>query len=127
MITLGVVVLSNPFTWMMTMTDDRREYWRQRGIDKYEQGVAIIRRLKVMKGCAICGYKAHHAGLDFNHINPDDKTSNIGVIIRKGIPKSRDTVTRKKLSIELSKCEVLCKTCHGIKTFENEHWKKRST
>ena len=106
---------------------DRLEYWRQRGIDKYERGVAIIRRLKVMKGCVICGYNAHHAGLDFNHINPDDKVSNIGVIIRKGIPKGRNTVTRKKLIKELSKCEVLCKTCHGIKTFEDQHFKKKET
>ena len=104
---------------------DRLDYWRQRGVEKYERGVAIIRRLKVMKGCAECGYKTHHAGLDFNHINPDEKAMNIGRLIRKGVPKKQQSKTRIALKLELSKCEVLCKTCHGIKTFEGEHYRKR--
>ena len=64
-------------------------------------------RLKKMKGCAICGYNDDPYGLQYDHIDPKDKSFCISGNIAAG---------RNKLKAELKKCQVLCGTCHNIKT-----------
>jgi hypothetical protein len=77
---------------------------------KRSQRISIENRnwmndLKVSQGCACCGYNEHPEGLDFDHLY--DKKFNIG---RGG------TLSRKRLEKEIKKCQVLCGTCHHIKT-----------
>lgn len=70
------------------------------------------------KGCAVCGYAAHPAALDFNHMR-GDKLFNV----------SQDPkVALQRLLDEIDKCDVLCANCHRIHTYENRHWhtKRRS-
>ena len=72
----------------------------------------LINKIKIDRGCAKCGYNAHSAALDFNHIH-SDKTFNV----------SQDTkVAMHKLLLEIDKCEVLCANCHRVHTYENKHW-----
>jgi len=60
---------------------------------------------KISKGCVDCGYSAHHAALDFDHI-ADDKSFN--VCNAKSINAAKD---------EIKKCEVVCSNCHRIRTY----------
>ena len=63
---------------------------------------------KLEHGCADCGYKAHHAALDFDH--------------RPGTSKVRDIKSGQQLGWvalqeEVAKCDVVCANCHRIRTF----------
>ena len=68
-----------------------------------------IEEYKLEHGCCKCGYKEHAAALDFNHINPLEKSFGIG----ESMSKSRELV-----EAEIAKCEVLCANCHRIHTYE---------
>lgn len=71
-----------------------------------------INAIKVARGCFVCGYNAHPAALDFNHVR-GEKVFNI----------SQDTkVAWVKVLEEIAKCDVLCANCHRIHTHENRHW-----
>lgn len=59
---------------------------------------------KVARGCVDCGYNAHPAALDFDHIG-DSKT--INVCNAKSIAQAE---------AEIAKCEVVCSNCHRIRT-----------
>lgn len=75
----------------------------------------LINKIKLDRGCSICGYNAHAAALDFNHINGDKKFS-----------ISQDTKkAMSKLLAEIDKCEILCANCHRIHTYENRHWQTK--
>ena len=64
------------------------------------------------KGCSVCGYNAHPAALDFNHVQ--------GI---KEFNVSQDPkVALARLLAEIDKCEVLCANCHRVHTYENRHW-----
>ena len=56
--------------------------------------------------CIICGYNKCHSALDLHHLDPKQKTFGFGAI--RGNPKSWD-----KIVIELRKCVLLCRNCHG--------------
>lgn len=72
----------------------------------------LIDKIKLDRGCAKCGFNAHAAALDFNHIKG---TKNFSV--------SQDTKkAMSKLLAEIDKCEILCANCHRIHTYENRHW-----
>ena len=76
---------------------------------------ALIDKIKVERGCFICGYKAHAAALDFNHITGDKKFS-----------ISQDPkVALHKLLNEINKCEILCANCHRVHTYEHRHWQTK--
>jgi hypothetical protein len=64
------------------------------------------------KGCSVCGYAAHPAALDFNHVR-GDKLFNV----------SQDPkMALHRLLAEIDKCDVLCANCHRVHTYENRHW-----
>jgi hypothetical protein len=72
----------------------------------------LINKIKMERGCAVCGYNAHPAALDFNHIHGD-----------KAFSVSKDPkIALHKLLAEIDKCEVLCANCHRVHTYENKHW-----
>ena len=65
----------------------------------------FLRAYKLEHGCTDCGYKAHHAALDFDHLA--DKVLN--VCLAKSI---------KQAKTEIAKCEVVCANCHRVRSFE---------
>ena len=71
-----------------------------------------IDALKVSTGCVKCGYNAHPAALDFNHLDPSSKSFNVAHAINSLVSKS-------KLMEEIGKCEILCANCHRIHTYDN--------
>jgi len=84
--------------------------WRYLDLDLEERARArkvqdFIRAFKVEHGCADCGYCAHHAALDFDHI--DEKQ--INVCNAKSVQQAM---------AEIARCEVVCANCHRVRTFE---------
>jgi hypothetical protein len=65
--------------------------------------IALIREIKLQKGCVKCGYKEHYAALDFHHRNPKTKSFNIS---------EKKTVGKNILLKEIEKCDILCVNCH---------------
>lgn len=74
---------------------------------KMEQ-TAQINALKVAAGCTDCGYNAHPAALEFDHIL-GGKQANVSALIG---------YTWVRIQAEIAKCEVVCANCHRIRTVE---------
>ena len=72
----------------------------------------LINKIKVERGCVVCGYNAHAAALDFNHVR-GEKLFNVSQDTKKAWINMR---------AEIEKCDVLCANCHRIHTYENRHW-----
>src|SRR5215467_9540680 len=66
---------------------------------------------KVRVGCADCGYNAHPAALDFDHLPGAVKTRDI---------RSGQNFGWQALMDEIEKCEVVCANCHRIRTVERQ-------
>lgn len=62
---------------------------------------------KLERGCTDCGYNAHPAALDFDHLPGTVKVRDI---------KSGQQLGWAALMAEVSKCEVVCANCHRIRT-----------
>ena len=54
--------------------------------------------------CILCGYDRHITSLTFHHIDPDSKAFNISHNLHR---------SWKSLVVELDKCILLCRNCHG--------------
>jgi hypothetical protein len=92
--------------WINAGTLERKkEYDKERCQKISKANREWMNDLKVNAGCACCGYNEYPEGLDFDHLK--DKKFNVG---RGG------TLSRKRLEQEIVKCQVLCGTCHHIKT-----------
>ena len=98
--------------------EKKKQYEKERSQRITQQNREWMNALKVKHGCACCGYNEHPEGLDFDHLY--NKKFNIG---RGG------TLSKNRLKNEIKKCQILCGTCHHIKTRNenkfNELIKKR--
>lgn len=63
-----------------------------------------IRRLKTRLGCCHCGGRFPHYGLDFHHLDRENKHFNIS----QNLYCAWTTLVK-----ELEYCTVLCRICHG--------------
>jgi len=92
--------------WMSPKRIERkRKYDKKRAEHISKKNHDWMKELKVKAGCACCGYNTHSEGLDFDHLS--DKKFNVG---RGG------AYSKKRLEKEIKKCQILCGTCHHIKT-----------
>lgn len=71
--------------------------------------LAFLREYKLEKGCVDCGYNEHHAGLQFDHLPEYVKSQNISGMFSRSMSVILE---------EINKCEVVCATCHAIRSFE---------
>jgi hypothetical protein len=78
-------------------------------IRRSQANLKFLREYKVAKGCADCGWNKHHAGLEFDHLS--DKFKNMGEMVRYKTARMME---------ELSKCEVVCGTCHNLRTWQRK-------
>jgi len=85
--------------------DGYKEKLRDQGNERYRRVQKFLREYKLSKGCADCGYKEHHAALEFDHINGEKE---FNVCFAKSIAQAKK---------EISKCEVVCANCHAVRTF----------
>ena len=67
-----------------------------------------MQNYKLQLGCADCGYKGHHAALEFDHVL-SGKRLNVG-----------ECRSYAKAKSEIALCEVVCANCHRIRT-----WRRR--
>lgn len=67
---------------------------------------AYLEKLKLEKGCLVCGYKKCSASLVFHHINESLKTIGPSKMIT-------DNWAFKRIDKELENCMVLCHNCHS--------------
>ena len=86
------------------------EYMKQR----YQDVNEFLSLYKTEVGCKDCGYNAHHAGLQFDHIIPrnGNKNKRISAMACRGI-----AAVMKHIEAE---CEVVCSTCHSVRTWERQ-------
>ncbi len=68
------------------------------------------------KCCEDCGFKDLRA-LDFDHIEPTEKSFGIAKAISYGYKW-------EKITKEIEKCRILCANCHRIRTAVQYNWKK---
>lgn len=68
-----------------------------------------VRELKMAKGCVDCGYRAHWAALDFDHLPGTTKVMDVAEMVRLSRPLDL-------ILAEIEKCEVVCANCHRIRT-----------
>lgn len=80
------------------------EAWRKK---RHDDNVRWLRDMKVAKGCTDCGYNKHHAALEFDHLR--DKKMNITAMVNH---------SRSAIQAEIDKCEVVCGSCHNIRSYE---------
>jgi hypothetical protein len=72
----------------------------------------VLNEMKVTAGCIDCGFNAHPAALEFDHVR-GEKLGNVSTI--------RNRAWHLVLA-EIAKCDVRCSNCHRIKTAE-DGWK----
>jgi hypothetical protein len=75
---------------------------------RQRQLLAYIQQVKLERGCADCGYNAHPAALDFDHLPGTEKLHRIATMAAGNC--------RAKIDAEMAKCEVVCANCHRIRT-----------
>lgn len=80
---------------------------------RYAEAMIWLQSYKVEKGCADCGWNDHHAGLEIDHLIPrnGDQNKKISRMAVRGIAV---------LERELKDCDVVCGTCHNIRTWERK-------
>lgn len=84
---------------------------KRQAIQTYQDGV------KLARGCKICGYNAHYAGLHFDHISPVRRKKSED----RGGPRMT-TMTKAYEMANDSNIQILCCNCHSIKTWENKDY-----
>jgi|TARA_S200002703_G_C3701926_1_gene215580 5-methylcytosine-specific restriction endonuclease McrA len=84
---------------------------------RWDKNRAMVSRWKLRKGCCKCSFKAEYGfQLELDHIMPKTK--------RKGTYRAFEVSwSKEKIKRELSLCQVLCKNCHALKTYEENHEK----
>ncbi len=81
-----------------------------------ERNRIISNRVKLERGCEACGFRGHHAALDFDHREPSEKALNIG----------GTTCSVDRLLAEIEKCRVLCANCHRVHSYNAGHHRRAS-
>lgn len=66
----------------------------------------LMGAIKMARGCADCGYRAHPAALDFDHLPGTVKLFQVGAMSGR---------RRELIDAEIAKCEVVCANCHRVR------------
>lgn len=77
----------------------------------------MIDSIKCDLGCAECGYNAHAAALQFDHIDPATKyRTRTGKIVHPADMIKGGRYSVATILAEIAKCRVLCANCHAVYT-----------
>jgi hypothetical protein len=85
-----------------------KEQWRRKR-KRYESKVRASIVAAKDKPCADCGGRWHALVMEFDHLPGCDKQITLGGATARKIGWA-------KLKAEIDKCEVVCPTCHRIRT-----------
>ena len=86
-----------------------REKLRQQTNQRNKKIKKFLADYKLSKGCKDCGYKLHHAALEFDHIKGKKQ---FNICLAKSIGQAIK---------EIEKCEVVCSNCHRIRSYIRYH------
>jgi hypothetical protein len=88
-------------SYFARLRGERRD-WKQKLVD--------------LKGgkCVDCGYAAHLAALEFDHLDPAEKKNTISALLNWCAPWAR-------VVEEAMKCDLVCSNCHAIRTYVRSH------
>jgi formate-dependent nitrite reductase cytochrome c552 subunit len=92
-------------------TRDKEKMYQQ---DKYQRRSAMLGHIKLMLGCADCGYNKYSEALDFDHLPGSIKVKAVSLLIMGSL---------KRVFEEIDKCEVVCANCHRHRTTVRDQWK----
>ncbi len=106
----------------MQTAEEKRAYWRAHYHANKEAWRAKRRRYELSlraliltskdRPCADCGRHWHPLVMEHDHRPGETKLFNIGDWFKKRL------VGKGKLLEEIAKCDVLCPTCHRIRTLK---------
>lgn len=87
---------------------NRLPYQRARKQRLRETNLAYLRELKSKTPCTDCGRKYHYAVMDFDHLDPKQKTNIVRYFRNFSIERMKQ---------EIAKCELVCANCHRVRTY----------
>jgi L-lactate utilization protein LutB len=82
----------------------RKWYYKNQKQEIKKETTEWLKKYKLTLSCEKCG-ESEPCCLDFHHLNPKEKETNIGGIAGKGWSKER-------IIKEIKKCKILCSNCH---------------
>lgn len=94
-------------------SEERRASVARQRKDNKMKSQAYVRN-HLASGCVDCGIKDIRV-LEFDHLDNFEKIDGVATMARKA-------TSIKTLEAEIAKCEVRCKNCHAIKTYERGGW-----
>jgi hypothetical protein len=89
--------------------ESRKRSDRERTYRRRRELVREIAAYKLAHGCADCGYNAHAAALDFDHLPGFEKRQDIARMVL--FARTMETIVT-----EIAKCEIVCANCHRVRT-----------
>lgn len=87
---------------------DKAQRLDERNAKRLEERKALIEALKIDAGCFDCGYKDYACALQFHHIDPTTKLTNVSKMYNRAL---------KVIQEEIHKCILLCANCHSVRTW----------
>lgn len=82
---------------------DLRDYWNKNKIKDNKRKRDFVNEYKKGKECIKCKENRYYI-LDFHHIDPKIKKFNLGESSKQSI---------EKITLEFTKCVLLCRNCHS--------------
>jgi hypothetical protein len=73
------------------------------------KALAHTQAIKVLTGCADCGYSDHAEALEFDHLPEHQKVRSVSRMVQDG-------ASIAAIDSEIAKCEVVCANCHAVRT-----------
>jgi hypothetical protein len=98
--------------WWAGLTPERKAEKRIKANERAINIREYLNKVKIERGCRDCGYNAHPAALDFDHVRGEKE---VLVSFAKSIARADK---------EIEKCEVRCANCHRIATWERRRFAK---
>ena len=74
-----------------------------------------LRDLKTKTPCVDCGINYPYYVMDFDHVR-GQKHANVMELV--------STLSKKRIDLEIAKCEIVCSNCHRIRTHMRRMAKK---
>lgn len=84
-----------------------RELVNKRRLENKQRGIIILG-----DKCSSCGYDKCIDAIEFHHINPKEKDTNVCIMLGKA--------WSDKMEKEIKKCKLLCSNCH-----REHHWNEK--
>lgn len=86
--------------------EQNTDYVKTKAAERSKEIIKWFQEYKDTLSCQTCGF-SHPAALQFHHRDAKTKEIDVAVAVRNGWSK-------KRIMVEIEKCDVLCANCHFI-------------